>query len=135
MTDVTRYQATATREGRYWVVTVPTVGATQARTAEQAEKMAASLVSIVLGVAPESVRIDLELQLGNELQQEIVAARLAIDNAAQAQQAAAAASRQVVRRILDQGLSQRDAARVLKLSPQRIHQLAMSRDRNGVGAL
>lgn len=136
VTDLTTYRATATREGRYWVVTVPDVGVTQARTADEAETMATSLVSIVLDVPAESVRIDVEFQLGDELQQEIAAARLAVDRAAAAQQAAAAASRRVVRHILDQGLSQRDAARVLRLSPQRIHQLATSPDRSaGTAAL
>lgn len=44
------FKATATREGRWWVVDIEGVGVTQGRTADEARTMAAGLVDAVLNI-------------------------------------------------------------------------------------
>lgn len=120
---MTAYQATATREGRWWVVDVPGVGVTQGRTTREAERMAADLVSVMLEVPAEEVAVEVEFRLGGELADEVRGAKQAQHEAAEAQRRAAERSRGALRRVLAAGLSKQDAARVLGISAQRVSQL------------
>ncbi|WP_440900429.1 hypothetical protein [Actinosynnema sp.] len=118
------YSATATREGRWWVVEVAGVGVTQGRTTREAERMAADLVAITLDVSAEEVSVDITFQLGGDLAAEVEHVKQAQREAERAQEQAADKSRAVVRRVLAAGLSKQDAARILGVSAQRISQLA-----------
>lgn len=64
------HSATATCEGRWWVVDVPGIGVTQGRTTHEAERMAADLVAITLGVPAAEVAIAVDFQLTGELADE-----------------------------------------------------------------
>lgn len=54
------YRATATREGRWWVVDVPGIGVTQGRTTREAERMAADLVAVMLDISAEGVSVSVD---------------------------------------------------------------------------
>jgi hypothetical protein len=54
------YRATASREGRWWVVDVPGIGATQGRTTREAERMAVDLVVVMLDVSAEEVSVSVD---------------------------------------------------------------------------
>jgi hypothetical protein len=118
------YNATATREGRWWVVDVPDIGATQGRTTREAERMAADLVAIMLDIPVEQVTVNVNFRLSDELTNEVRIARQAQKDADKAQRDAADRSRAAIRHILAAGLSKQDAARVLGISAQRVSQLA-----------
>ena len=118
------YSATATREGRWWIVDVPDIGVTQGRSTREAERMAADLVAIMLGIPVEQVSVNVNFRLGDELTNEIRIARQAQKDADKAQRHAADQSRTAIRHILAAGLSKQDAARVLGISAQRVSQLA-----------
>lgn len=117
------YNATATREGRWWVVDVPGVGVTQGRTTREAERMAADLVAVMVGVPAEEVSISVDFRLADELADEVCSAKQAQRDAEAAQTQAAERFRKAVRRVLAAGLSKQDTARVLGISAQRVSQL------------
>ena len=118
------FGAIATRDGKWWVVDVAGVGATQGRTTTEAQEMAEDLVTAMLGIAPSEFVVDIVYRLPDELAVEFEDARRQQRLAEDAQRDAATASRKLVQHVLATGLSKRDAARVLGLSPQRISQLS-----------
>jgi predicted RNase H-like HicB family nuclease len=106
-----------------WLVTVPDIPAahTFGRTLPHAAEMARDVIALVLNVEPASFAIIDTFRLGrptDELVQSARAARATADNAAgEAQRATAAALARLG------GLSVRDAAYILGVSFQRVHQL------------
>jgi hypothetical protein len=120
---VSTYHAVAHREGKWWVVEVDGVGSTQGRTAAEAQEMAEDLVTAMTEVRRGDFVVDVVFRLPAGLQVMVEDAKTKQRQAEEAQRSAAAASRRLVRRVLEAGLSKRDAARVLGLSPQRISQL------------
>lgn len=120
------YTATAVREGMWWAVCVHGVGVTQGRSTAEAQRMAADLVAIMEDVPPNEVHVDIEFELPGELGKDVETARAETRLAEQAQRRAAKHTREAVMRILEAGLSKQDAARILKVSPQRISQLTKS---------
>ena len=117
------FGAVATREGKWWIVEVDGVGATQGRTATEAQEMAEDLVTAMRELTPAEFKVDIAFRLPSGLALEFEDARRQQQLAEDAQRKAAAASRKLVQHVLAAGLSKRDAARVLGLSPQRISQL------------
>ncbi|MFI9387326.1 hypothetical protein [Kutzneria sp. NPDC052558] len=117
------FEAVATREGKWWVVDVNGVGATQGRTTTEAQEMAEDLVTAMLGTTARDFVVDIVYRLPDDLAVEFEEARRQQRLAEEAQQRAAASSRKLVHNVLAAGLSKRDAAKVLGLSPQRISQL------------
>lgn len=117
------YSATATREGLWWVVEVDGVGATQGRTTAEAQRMAADLVAVMEDVPVAEVTVDVTFVPPGDLAAEVQEARRATQQAAAEQRRAADLVRQAVQHILAAGLSKQDAARILKVAPQRISQL------------
>ena len=121
--DNDNYKATATREDGWWVVDVDGVGATQGRTTAQAQRMAVDLVAIMREVPPDTVTVDIDFRMPGPLADYIDRARSETKRAAEAQRRAAQLLRDALRKLLDTGLSKQDAARILKVAPQRISQL------------
>lgn len=119
-----RYTAVVTREGRGWVVDVVGVGATQARNLAEAQDMAIDLIAITRQMPASAIVVDLRTQLDPDLDAEVRQARAAIEELEQRQQSVASASRSVARKLVrSAGLTGRDAAVVLGVSPQRVSQL------------
>lgn len=118
------YKATAERDGRFWLVHVPEVERfTQARNLREVEPMARDLVAVMLDVDPDTIAIDLELQLPDDAQEHLANARRLRESAAEANSAAAKESRAAARALADQGLPLRDIGAALGVSHQRIAQL------------
>lgn len=126
--ECTSYPATATRTGRLWTVTVhnlPAGHAVQAQGATwgEAEMNALDCVINALGVEPHTVTIHL-----TPSDPEAAAALAAVMDARAARVTAEQAERDAVSRaarlLVSKGWTTRDAGKALRLSPQRISQLA-----------
>ena len=121
----TTYRATATRDGRWWAVELHDLppkhfGFTQGRDLQDAERMARDAVATLLNVPESEVLIDLHVNEADEVVAEVERARARRAEAAREEQATLV---RAARRLVEQGMTQRDAARLLGLSFQRVHQL------------
>jgi DNA-directed RNA polymerase specialized sigma24 family protein len=120
---VTTYTVRAKRWRRGWELHIDGLGVTQSRTLNDAEEMARDYIAVVTGAPPDSFSIEIVPEVGEGLDEETVAARRAVAEADQAQRAAASQSREVAAKLSGAGLSGREIAVVLHLSPQRVSQL------------
>lgn len=120
------HNATATREGRFWVIDVPGVGVTQGRTVAEAREMTRDLIAVMTEVPIEDVVVDIAFKVGDVSPSDVRGARQAVVEAAKAQERAAQVSRQMVARLRSAGVSGRDVAGILGISPQRVSQLVGS---------
>lgn len=118
------FSAVATREGKWWVVDVDGVGVTQGRTVREAEEMATDLVTAMRGLKAGEFTVAIEYRLPGADGQKVAEARQAQLAAVAAQKGAAQKIRAVLGTMLAAGLSKRDAAQVLGVSPQRVSQLS-----------
>lgn len=125
MAAVNTHVAIATREGkRWWIVEVDGVGTTQARNLVEAREMARSLVAVTLDIPEDGIDVRVTVALDPHLQAEVEQARTAITELERKQHEVAAASRKAARDLVKgAGLTGRDAAVVLGISPQRVSQL------------
>ena len=119
---MTVYAATATREGRWWVVDVKGVGTTQGRSVAQAQEMAEALVTDLLEVPAGTFTVKVAFEVPG-MTEAVEAARRATEEAAAAQLRAADNSRRVARELKARGLSANDMAAVLHVSRARAQQL------------
>lgn len=122
--DVT---AVCVRSGDWWAVTVPEVdgGFTQARRLEQVPEMVADLVHLATDTPAEEVRVTVQPHLEDEAMLSLwEEAALTQEAARQRQEEAARQARKAVTELRAQGLSVRDVAVLLHVSPQRVSQLA-----------
>jgi hypothetical protein len=119
------YHARAERGDRYWLVHVREVDRwTQARHLRELEAMARDLVAVMREVDPDSFKLEISYHLPESVERHLAeAARLRRESDA-AKSAAAAESRAAARELLESGMPLRDAARLLGVSYQRVHQLA-----------
>jgi len=118
------YRATAHREGRWWVVEVDGLGVTQGRSLAEARYMAEDYVITVLDLADNTdVEIDFHVRLDDQLEADVRDVKERIARLTEEQQAVGARSRNTVNELKDAGLSGRDIAEVLGVSPQRVSQL------------
>lgn len=120
---ITSYTATATREGRWWIITVDGVGVTQARSLRDAPAAAAGLVAAMLDLDEGSVDVAVTAGLSAELRDAVNDARQKVAELADQQREAARASRHAAAALTGAGLTGADVAVVLGVSPQRISQL------------
>lgn len=122
--EVTTYQVACRRAGGWWAISVPDLKGvhSQARRLDQVPGMARDAIALMLGVAPETVRVQVVPEVPSPVSHALEArqaARLAQEVADQATAAAALA-------LLNDGYTVRDAGALLGLSPQRISQIAPS---------
>jgi predicted RNase H-like HicB family nuclease len=123
--DTTAYTALCERAGRWWTIRIPQVdGLTaQARTLDQAEMMARQTIARALGVAPESVTVDVVPEAPapvTEALQARHAAREALEMAVQATLTA-------LETLAQEGYQFVDAAAMLGLSRAEIAQYSPDR--------
>lgn len=129
---MTKFHATARREGRWWVVEVDGVGVTQGHNLSQARSMAVDLIVAMRELPERDVVVNLDIDLPGTLTAQVEDARHRTAEAARAQTAAAVAMREVAARLrTEAGLIGKDAALVLGVSEQRVSQLAPRRRRSG----
>jgi hypothetical protein len=119
----TTYRVRAKRWAHGWELHIEGVGVTQSHTLHDAERMARDYIALDTGTDPGSFGIEITPEIGGELGEKTAAARRAVAEAEEARRAAAARSRDAARELQSAGLSGRDIAAVLRVSPQRVSQL------------
>ena len=117
------YTATAVRQGHFWVVEVDGVGTTQGRTVAEARRMACDLVLAMTGVEVDGADLALDFTISDIGAAEVSEVRAAVADAARAQEQAASRSRTLAQKLRDAGLTGRDIAEILGVTPQRVSQL------------
>ena len=117
------YTVRAKRWARGWELHIDGVGVTQSHTLHDAEAMARDYIMLDTDEPEGSFCVAIVPEIGGGLDEKTRAARTAVAEADQAQRQAAARSRQAARDLRQAGLSGRDIAVVLKVSPQRVSQL------------
>lgn len=120
---MTTYDVRAKRWEHGWELHIAGVGVTQSRTLWDAEMMARDLISRREGLAPGAFEVAITPEIGPGLDEQTRAARQAVTAADDAQRRAAAQSRAAARRLRQAGLTGRDIAKVLGVTPQRVSQL------------
>lgn len=119
------FVANCRRVDRYWLVSLPELDhSIQLKRLEQVRPAAAELLASAFSLKPSMIEVDLQPDLDPGTALAVEQAR---DCAVLAQQATAElgrANRHAVALLLGNGLSLRDAAALMYLSPQRIHQLS-----------
>jgi hypothetical protein len=120
---VRTYSVRAKRWEHGWELHIDGVGVTQSHSLRDAEMMARDLISRRIEVAADSFGVDITPEIGGGLDERTRAARAAVAAADNAQRQAAAQSRDTARRLQQAGLTGRDIAAVLQVSPQRVSQL------------
>ena len=129
------YKVRAKRWARGWELHIDGVGVTQSHGLADAAGMARSYIAMTKNVPADSFTVDVVPEVGDGLDQAATEARDAVRAAEEAQRGAAARSRSVARQLKEKGLTGRDIAALLHLSPQRVSQLLRpsSTMRNGNG--
>ena len=118
------YQAEVSRDGRFWLVRVPTIGrSTQARHLRELEAMTEDVISIMTGEAPGRFRVEYRIEVPESVRMHLDEARRLHQREAHARAQAAAEARAAAQELRDQGLPVRDIGRVLGVSFQRAHRL------------
>lgn len=114
------YTATLYREDGWWMIQVEGVGLTQARSLDEVDSMARSLVGVMTDTDPESVSVRV-VRSGLNLLDELDAARVAKDAATEEWRALA--RRVAVWAVHELGMTRKDAGVLLGVSHQRVAQL------------
>jgi hypothetical protein len=130
---VKTYTVHAKRWERGWELHVDGVGVTQSHGLADAPGMVRSYITMMTDAKPSSFEVNIIPHIGGGLDEAASGARDAVRQAEEAQRRAAATSRAVARRLREQGLSGRDIAAVLRVSPQRVSQLLRAPDRAARG--
>lgn len=125
MAPVKRYRVRARRVGGWWALDVEGVrGAhTQVRRIDQADEMAREAIAGVLDVSPTAFEVVVAPEVPADARTVVAQATKARLQATQAQEAAAQLTRDAARRLVETGLTVRDAGVLLGVSHQRIAQL------------
>ncbi len=119
----TLYNVTAKRWKHGWELHIRDVGVTQSRTLLDAESMVRDYVAMLLDVTEDSFDVKIAPEIGAGVDGEIMSLYEADRVAEEAQEKAAAKRRSVAQLLQSLGLSGREIAAVLKVSPQRVSQL------------
>jgi hypothetical protein len=123
MAPVKTYNVRAKRWEHGWELHISGVGVTQSRSLWDAEMMARDLIGRREGIPADSFSVAVTPEIGGGLDEQTRSAREAVGAADRAQRQAAAQSRETARRLKRAGLSGRDIAKMLNVSPQRVSQL------------
>jgi hypothetical protein len=119
----TTYETIAKRWKHGWELHIEGVGVTQSRTLLDAEPMVRDYVALLLDVPEDSFDVKVTPEIGAGVDGELIGLREADLEAEAAQERAAVQRRKVAHRLDSLGLSGREIAAVLKVSPQRVSQL------------
>jgi DNA-directed RNA polymerase specialized sigma24 family protein len=121
---VTRvFKVNAKRWKRGWELHIDGVGVTQVKRLNDAEAMVRDYIALDLDIDPHSFEVEIVPDMGSEMGSSIRQAWQAAAEAEQAQHRAVSQSRKVVATLAEEGLTGREIAMVLKVSPQRVSQL------------
>jgi hypothetical protein len=128
MAAMNRYTVHARRVGKWWALDVEDVSGahTQVRRLDQADEMAHDAIAGVLDVSPDSFEVVVTPVVPASVRSLVEEATEARSHAAQAQDSAAQLTRRAAERLVEEGLTVRDAGVLLGVSHQRIAQLVRS---------
>lgn len=120
------YEATARREGKWWLITVPELDAvTQARNLREIDAMAEGLVQALLDLDEGDAVVNVVVELPETVAMAWNEARQLQADAEAASARAAVLRREAVRALLSEAhVTQSEAGALLGLSYQRVQQLA-----------
>jgi hypothetical protein len=125
--DVTSYRVRAKLWDHGWELHVDGVGVTQSHGLTDAKEMARSYIAMMTDAPIDSFEVEIMPEVSG-LDLAVHEARAAVREAERAQREAAAQSRALARELRSRGLSGRDIAVVLGVSPQRVSQLLNAPD-------
>jgi len=130
---MTSYVVVAQRVGAWWAVEVPELRGvfTQARNLDQAEAMARDAIALFLDVPAHTIAIELQVVPPLEVRSVVDEALRAKEEAERARAAAAGAMERAVAAAAQAGITSRDTGRLLRISHQRVAQVAQRRERIG----
>lgn len=117
------YNVRAKRWARGWELHIDGLGVTQSRSLADAESMVRDYIAMDQNVDTDSFNVEITLEVGDGLDLAVREARDAVRDAEMMRSKAAAQSREVAWKLRAKGLSGRDVASVLAVSPQRVSQL------------
>jgi hypothetical protein len=118
------YTVVAKRRRHGWELHIEGLGVTQSRNLADAEAMARDYIALDLDVPDDSFDVRVMPEVGDGIDELIKRTRGEIADAARAQSRAAESSRALVQKLKLLGLSGKDTALVLGVTPQRVSQLA-----------
>jgi hypothetical protein len=118
------YTVVAKRWRHGWELHIEGLGVTQSRNLADAEAMARDYIALDLDVPEASFDVRVMPEVGDGIDELIKRTRGEIADAARAQSRAAESSRALVQKLKLLGLSGKDTALVLGVTPQRVSQLA-----------
>ena len=126
--------AKVTRTQGWWAIEVPEAPGvfTQAKRLDQVAAMVQDAISLMLDLEPTEIEVIVgpALSTSTDVDEHVRGAKRLMAQAHESQLEASMAARLVVRELREvEGLSVRDVARLLEVSPQRISQLAPSSSR------
>lgn len=124
--------AKVTRTQGWWAIEVPEAPGvfTQAKRLDQVAAMVQDAISLMLDLEPTEIEVTVEPALSTDVDKHVRGAKRLMAQAHESQLEASMAARLVVRELREvEGLSVRDVAQLLELSPQRISQLTPSSSR------
>lgn len=120
------YEVQAERDGKWWVVTVPDVpgAVTQTRRLADVDEWIREAIAFVLQVPEDSFDLTVSPTLPESLATELSQSRELLAEASRIRSEAARAARRTASDLrIKGGLSSREVAQVMGISPQRVHQL------------
>jgi DNA-directed RNA polymerase specialized sigma subunit len=124
---VNSYTATVTREGKWWMISIPAIdGLTQARHVSEVEQMARELVAVSTGSKITDVAVEIEYADIDDIHVNESLSKIHEEKAqAAALEADATEKTQaLVRSLRARAVPLRDIGAMLGMSFQRVHQLA-----------
>ncbi|WP_051272010.1 hypothetical protein [Streptomyces sp. AA1529] len=120
---LTTYETVAKRWKHGWELHIDGVGVTQSRTLLDAEPMVRDYVAMILNAPDDSFDVKVTPEIGAGVDGEILGLRHADEELEAARERAGKQRRKVARRLDSLGLSGREIAAILEVSPQRVSQL------------
>ncbi|MFF5261435.1 hypothetical protein ACFY4C_21030 [Actinomadura viridis] len=115
-----------------WELHIEDVGVTQVKRLNNAEETARDYIALDRDLDPDSFDVEITPDVGEELGRGIAEAKRATADAERAQERAAKKNRRVADLLRQAGLSGREIALVLMVSPQRVSQLLSPGDKPGL---
>ncbi|WP_280689216.1 hypothetical protein [Kitasatospora sp. GAS204B] len=125
----TSYTVVAKRWRHGWELHIDGVGVTQSRTLLDAEHMARDYIALERDIPEDSFEVRVTPEIGAGVDGELVVLRAADDEATAAQQRASEKRRTIAAQLKALGLSGREIAAVLGITPQRVSQLLSQKGR------